>query len=89
MSAPLPRFQHTGICPPARGAVLAHEIQNHDAPVWLVLAPTLKLAEQLAEDISFFTQASQHPRVPEVLVLPESMPADGDILSESFGFFGT
>ena len=62
---------------------MAHEIQTHDAPVWLLVAPTLKLAEQLAEDVAFFAQASQHPRVPEVLVLPESMPANGD-MRESF-----
>ena len=62
---------------------MAQEIQSHDAPVWLVVAPTLKLAEQLAEDIAFFTQASRNPRIPEVLVLPESMPANGD-MRESF-----
>ncbi|WP_221028996.1 transcription-repair coupling factor [Actomonas aquatica] len=73
------RFQHTGICPPARGVVLAQEIQQSDTPVWLVVAPTLKLAEQLAEDLSLFTTASQHPRQPEVLVLPEAMPTDGDM----------
>ncbi len=79
MAPPPARFQHTGVCPPARGAVLAHEIQGADAPVWLVVAPALKVAEQVAEDISFFAQTSQQPRRPEVLVLPESMPTDGDM----------
>jgi len=34
----LSRFKLTGICPPARGAVLAGLLRTHAAPVWLVVA---------------------------------------------------
>jgi len=56
-SAP-PRAKHTGVCPPARGAVLARLLARHPAPVWLVVADTLKTAEQLAEDTALFHSAS-------------------------------
>ncbi|MEO0054238.1 MAG: hypothetical protein RLZZ50_185 [Verrucomicrobiota bacterium] len=49
-----PRAKHTGVCPPARGAVLARLLRSHAAPVWLVVADTLKVAEQLAEDTALF-----------------------------------
>src|SRR5690606_34163293 len=49
------------------------------APVWLVVAPDLKRAEQLAEDVGFFALAGNASPLPDVLVLPESMPTDGDM----------
>ncbi len=54
---PIPRAKHTGVCPPARGAVLARLLARHPAPVWLVVAETLKAAEQLAEDTALFHAA--------------------------------
>ncbi len=53
----LPRAKHTGVCAPARGAVLARLLVRHPAPVWLVVADTLKAAEQLAEDTALFHAA--------------------------------
>ncbi len=41
------RFKLTGICPPARGAVLAELLLTHAAPVWLVVASELRTAETL------------------------------------------
>ncbi len=58
-AAPTPtRAKHTGVCPPARGAVLARLLARHPAPVWLVVADTLKVAEQLAEDTALFYSAA-------------------------------
>ncbi|MCF3648272.1 transcription-repair coupling factor [Synoicihabitans lomoniglobus] len=79
MSVSASRPQLTGVCPPARGAVLAQHLRDCAAPVWLVVAPDLKIAEQLAEDIAFFAEASGHSPLPGILVLPESMPTDGDM----------
>lgn len=79
MSALSPRVQLSGVCPAAWGSVLAQQIRDLDAPVWLVVAPDLKIAESLAEDLGFFALASSQPRLPSILVLPESMPADGDM----------
>ncbi len=81
--ATTPRHKLTGVCPPARGAVIAELTRTHAAPVWLVLAADLKSAEQLAEDIAFFHAASAPASAPkkslEVLVFPESMPDTRDM----------
>ncbi len=79
MSASSKRSQLSGVCAPAWGAVLAQQLHGSDTPVWLVVTPTLKVAEQLAEDLGFFAQASGQSRLPSILVLPESMPTDGDM----------
>ncbi|AHF89362.1 transcription-repair coupling factor [Opitutaceae bacterium TAV5] len=71
MSAPTvpPGVKHTGVCPSARGAVIAHIVRTTPAPVWLVVAPDLKLAEQLADDTAFF-----HALPPLVPPFPASPP---------------
>ncbi|MDB6093565.1 MAG: transcription-repair coupling factor, partial [Verrucomicrobia bacterium] len=78
-----PRFKFTGVCPPARGAVLAELVRTHLAPVWLVVAEDLKTAEHLAEDLAFFHQAAGDPRPLHTLVFPESM-ADSRDMREAF-----
>jgi transcription-repair coupling factor (superfamily II helicase) len=79
MPASIQRSQLTGVTAPAWGAVLAQQLRDSHAPVWLVVTPTLKVAEQLAEDLGFFALASGQSRLPSILVLPESMPTDGDM----------
>ncbi len=90
--AQLPRHLHTGVCPPARGAVLAQLMRGEPhAPVWLVVAPDLKLAEQLAEDTAFFHSATQvsgfssqvSVKTLDALVFPESMGGSRD-MAEAF-----
>ncbi len=93
MSAPATHVRHkiTGVCPPARGAIVAELCRTRPAPVWLVVAENLKAAEQLAEDIAFFHAAlgGSRPRADApaealtTLVFPESMP-DGAEMREAF-----
>ncbi len=78
MSSPL-RTKLTGICPSARGTVLAELARTQPAPVWLVVAEDLKAAEHLAEDLLFAHHASGDPRPQPVLVFPESMPDSRDM----------
>ena len=63
----------TGVCPPARGAVLAALAARERAPVWLVVASTLREAELLAEDTAFFHRALGTPAPLSALVFPESV----------------
>ena len=80
----LPRAKHTGVCPPARGAVLAELLRRHAAPVWLVVADTLKAAEQLAEDTALFHAAGADKTAPlETLVFPEALTDSRD-MAEAF-----
>jgi len=79
MFAPDQRHLDTGICPPARGVVLAHHVQAADTPVWLVIAPDSRLAEQLTTDLRLFAEASGPSRPPEVRVLPAALPAEQDM----------
>ena len=79
MPSDSPRHKITGVCPPARGAVLAELARTHLAPVWLVIAEDLKTAEHLAEDIVFFHQASGNQRVLQALVFPESLTDSRDM----------
>ena len=80
MSVPaLPRRKLTGVCPPARGAVVAELTRAHPAPVWLVVAENLKAAEHLADDVVFFHGEAGDPRALRALVFPESMPEGGDM----------
>lgn len=69
----------TGICPAARGAVLAELVRARPAPVWLVIADELKTAEQLAEDVAFFHAAAPDAAPLVVLVFPESQPDTRDM----------
>ncbi|MCX6936402.1 MAG: transcription-repair coupling factor [Verrucomicrobia bacterium] len=70
-----PRAKHTGVCPTARGAVLAELARRDPAPVWLVISDTLKSAEQLAEDTTLFYVAVVGGKAArlETLILPEAM----------------
>jgi transcription-repair coupling factor (superfamily II helicase) len=77
--ASLSRRKLTGICPAARGAVIAELCRRHPAPAWLVVAESLKLAEHLAEDIQFFHTAAGGGRPKTTLVFPEAMPDGGDM----------
>ncbi len=77
------RRKLTGVSAPARGAVLVELLRAQPSPVWLVLVPELKLAEQLVEDIPFFATASGLNPAPDVLLLPESMP-DARDMREAF-----
>jgi transcription-repair coupling factor (superfamily II helicase) len=78
--AHLTRVKLTGVCPPARGAVIAELTRGHPAPVWLVITEDLKHAEQLAEDIVFFHRsAGGNPAAIQTLVFPESMPDSRDM----------
>ena len=79
----LPRFKFTGVCPAARGAVLAELARAHVAPVWLVVAEDLKTAEHLAEDVAFFHHAAGGARPLQTLVFPESL-ADSRDMREAF-----
>ncbi|MBS0662798.1 MAG: transcription-repair coupling factor [Verrucomicrobia bacterium] len=79
MPPTIPRHKLTGVCPPARGAVLAELLRRHPAPVWLVVAEDLKTAEHLAEDVLFFHRAAGDPRPLQALVFPESMPDSRDM----------
>jgi len=76
---PPPRHKLTGVCPPARGAVLAELVRTHGAPVWLVVTEDLKSAEQLAEDTAFFASAAGVDRPVTTLVFPESMRDSRDM----------
>ncbi|MES2696429.1 MAG: hypothetical protein V4773_23365, partial [Verrucomicrobiota bacterium] len=73
------RSKLTGVCPPARGAVVAELCRAHPAPVWLVITENLKAAEHLAEDVAFFHTASGNKRIQQTLVFPESMPDTRDM----------
>jgi transcription-repair coupling factor (superfamily II helicase) len=79
VAASLRRHKLSGVCPPARGAVIAELTRVHAAPVWLVVAADLKAAEHLAEDIAFFHVAAGDPRPQATLVFPESMPENRDM----------
>ncbi len=76
------RSLHTGVCPPARGAVVAELVRATPAPVWLVVATDRKLAERLAEDIAFFAEAGTGTGL-ETLVFPASA-ADSRDMREAF-----
>ncbi|MEO6005322.1 MAG: transcription-repair coupling factor [Opitutus sp.] len=67
------RFKLSGVCPPARGAVISELTRTHPSPVWIVVAGDLKAAEQLAEDLAFFHDATDRARSQTTLVFPESL----------------
>ena len=72
------RHKLTGVCPPARGAVIAELCRAHPAPVWLVVAADLRTAEHIADDVGFFYRSTETPPV-QSLVFPESMLEDRDM----------
>jgi transcription-repair coupling factor (superfamily II helicase) len=73
------RHKLTGVCPPARGAVVAELCRAHPASVWLVIAEDLKAAEHLADDVLFFHAASGNVRPLQALVFPESLQDSRDM----------
>jgi len=73
------RLKLTGICPAARGAVVEELTRAYPSPVYVVIVDELRVAEQLAEDIAFFSEASTGTTALEVLVFPESMPDNRDM----------
>ncbi|HTO05241.1 MAG TPA: DEAD/DEAH box helicase, partial [Opitutus sp.] len=73
------RFKISGVSPPARGVVLAELTRLHPSPVWLIVTADLKAAEQLAEDLSFFHEATDKSRSQTTLVFPESMTDNRDM----------
>ena len=77
------RIKLTGICPPARGAVITELARRQTAPVWIVVTSHLKAAEELAEDLIFFHAAAHEARPQITLVFPESMP-DARDMREAF-----
>jgi len=81
------RHKIVGICPAARGAVLAETMRARPSAVWLVVNPDLKAAEQLAEDTGFFWNATGPGPALETLVFPESIPDSRD-MREAFAASG-
>ena len=77
------RSKHTGVCAPARAAVISSLLQAQPAPVWLILVEEPRAAEQLAEDLLFFHAAAEDPRSLDVRVFPES-PANLRNMREAF-----
>ena len=73
----------TGICGPARGAVLAECIRNRPARVWLAIIDDLRTAERLAEDVLFFLRAADPATTSQALLFPESI-ADSPDMREAF-----
>ncbi len=73
------RHKLTGVCPPARGAVVAELCHAQAGPVWLVVAADLRTAEHVADDIAFFHGASGNPRPLQSLVFPESLQENRDM----------
>jgi transcription-repair coupling factor (superfamily II helicase) len=73
------RHKIVGVCPAARGAVIAETMRAHPSPVWLVVAQDLRAAEQLADDVGFFARALGCGPPFQALVLPESVPDSRDI----------
>ena len=69
----------TGVCPPARGAVLAGLLRAHPSPVWVVVTAELRAAETLAEDLALFHHAAGAAAPVETIVLPEALPDSRDM----------
>ncbi len=81
------RHKIVGVCPAARGAVLAETLRASPSGVWIVVAPDLRSAEQLAEDTAFFMRAGAPAATLETLVFPESIPDSRD-MREAFAASG-
>jgi len=81
------RHRFVGVCPAARAAVIAETMRVHASPVWVVVAQDLRAAEQLAEDVAFFSGAFGSDPPPEALVFPESIPDSRD-MREAFAASG-
>ena len=66
------RRKLTGVCPPARGAVIAALVGAEPAPVWLVVADGPRAAEQLVEDTALFATGFGGERPVTAAVFPEA-----------------
>jgi transcription-repair coupling factor (superfamily II helicase) len=77
------RVKSIGVCPPARGAVVAEFVRTRTAGVWLAIAGDLRAAERLADDIAFFLRAADAAAGFEALIFPESI-ADSPDMREAF-----
>ena len=73
------RRKLTGICPPARGAVIAGLVGAEPAPVWLLVAGSTRAAEQLAEDTALFAAGFGGERPVTTTVFPEAPQDTGDM----------
>ncbi|HEY1794251.1 MAG TPA: transcription-repair coupling factor [Opitutaceae bacterium] len=80
------RHRVVGVCPAARAAAVAELMRSAPAPAWVVVAPDLRAAEQLAEDTAFFARAAGG-EAPQALVFPESIPDSRD-MREAFAASG-
>jgi len=81
--AQLPRCKLTGVCAPARAAVLATLLRDRPAPVWLVIAEEPRTAGQIAEDLLFFRGLTADAAPLDVRIFPESL-ADSRDQREAF-----
>jgi transcription-repair coupling factor (superfamily II helicase) len=81
------RHKHVGVCPAARGAVIAELVRSHPASAWIVISQDLKAAENLAEDARFFSAAFGASPPLEALAFPESIPDSRD-MREAFAASG-
>jgi transcription-repair coupling factor (superfamily II helicase) len=69
----------TGVCGPARGAVVAECIRTRPARVWVAVTDDLRAAERLAEDVHFFLRASERAADCQTLLFPESIANSPDM----------
>ncbi|MFA5058206.1 MAG: transcription-repair coupling factor, partial [Opitutaceae bacterium] len=78
------RCKITGVCAPARSAVLTTLFRRQPAPVWLVITEEQDAAEQLAEDLLLLYEAAGGDGLTlDVRVFPESL-ADSRNMREAF-----
>ncbi|HZP58694.1 MAG TPA: transcription-repair coupling factor [Opitutaceae bacterium] len=75
----LTRFKLTGVCPPARGAVLTGLLHAHPSPVWVAVVDETRAAEALAEDLALFYQAVGGRQEIEAVIFPEALPDSRDM----------
>ena len=64
-----------GICPAAVPFALESLLRSRPAPVWVVLAETLRDAEQLSEDLELAASLAGHGAAPVVRIMPENPDA--------------
>jgi transcription-repair coupling factor (superfamily II helicase) len=81
------RHKLLGVCPAARGAVLAETMRAAPEGVWIIVCADLRSAEQLAEDTRFFANAIGSPAPVQALIFPESIPDSRD-MREAFAASG-
>jgi len=72
MPGQTPTCRITGICPAAVPFALESLLRKRPAPVWIVLAETLREAEQLAEDLELASDLAGQGSRPQVFVMPEN-----------------